>query len=143
MSREQLGQTLALVNASLNGTAAVLLTCGWLAIRSGRRTLHGWLMGAAFSVSTLFLLSYLTRVVISGTHRYPGGGAWKIIYLAVLLSHMLLAVITPPLAIRALYLAWKRRFDAHKRVTRYALPIWLYVSITGVAVYLLLYHPPA
>jgi putative membrane protein len=139
---EGLGANLALLNATLNGTAAVLLVCGWLAIRRGERRIHGWMMASAFVVSSLFLISYLVRVAVSGTHRYPGAGAWKAIYLAVLMSHMLLAVATPPLAIRTVWLAWKRRFDEHRRIVRFTLPVWMYVSVTGVLVYVLLYHPP-
>ncbi len=139
---ESLGATLAAVNATLNGTAAVLLLGGWLAVRSGRRALHGWLMGSAFAVSTVFLICYLIRVKLSGTHHYPGTGAWKAIYFVVLFSHMTLAVATPPLAIRTIYLAAKRRFDAHRRLVRFTLPVWMYVSVTGVLVYVLLYHPP-
>jgi putative membrane protein len=139
---EQLGSTLAALNATLNGTAALLLFAGWLAIRNQRRQLHGWMMGSAFIVSALFLISYLTRFFISGAHRYPGGGTWKAIYLAILISHMLLAIVTPPLAIRTIYLALKKRFAEHRRIVRFTFPIWMYVSVTGVLVYLLLYHPP-
>jgi putative membrane protein len=139
---EPLGATLAALNATLNGTSALLLLAGWLAIRGRARRLHGWLMGSAFVVSTVFLISYLIRVYVSGTHRYPGGGMWKTIYLAILGSHMILAVATPPLAIRTLYLALKQRFAEHRRIVRFTLPIWMYVSVTGVLVYLLLYHPP-
>ena len=137
-----LGANLAFLNACLNGTSALLLLIGWIAIRRGNRRAHGYLMGSAFCVSVAFLISYLTRVYISGTHKYPGAGTWKAIYLAVLLTHMLLAVVTPPLAIRTLFLAWKRRFAEHKRLNRFTLPIWMYVSVTGVVVYVLLYHPP-
>lgn len=139
---EKLGATLAALNATLNGTAAVLLFGGWVAIKRGQRQLHGWLMGSAFVVSAIFLVSYLTRVYISGTHRYPGSGAWRTIYLVILISHMIMAVITPPLAIRTIFLAYRRRFPEHKRLVRWTFPIWMYVSITGVIVYLLLYHPP-
>lgn len=137
-----LGAKLALLNACLNGLSGVLLLVGWVAIRRGNRRAHGYLMGSAFCVSAAFLISYLTRVYISGTHKYPGAGTWKAIYLTVLLTHMLLAVVTPPLAIRTLFLAWKRRFAEHKRLNRFTLPIWMYVSVTGVVVYVLLYHPP-
>jgi uncharacterized membrane protein YozB (DUF420 family) len=136
------GDSLAFVNACLNATAAILLFIGWRAIKSGNRVLHGWMMGSAFCVSILFLVSYLTRVYLTGTHKYPGSGMWKAIYLAVLMTHMLLAVVTPPLAIRTVYLAWKKRFVAHKKIVRFTLPIWMYVSVTGVLVYVLLYHPP-
>jgi putative membrane protein len=140
---EELGARLALVNATLNGTAAVLLLLGWVAIRRGERRMHGWLMGSAFVVSALFLVSYLIRVYVSGTHRYPGSGGWKAVYLTILISHMLLAVITPPLAIRTVYLAARRRFAEHRRIVKITWPVWMYVSVTGVLVYLLLYHPPA
>jgi putative membrane protein len=140
--REALGATLALCNALLNGTSALLLASGYVAIRRGRRDIHWRLMVSAFVVSCLFLISYVVRILISGTHRYPGHGAWKAIYFAVLSSHMLLAMATPPLAIGALWLAAKRRYAVHKRLVRYTLPVWLYVSITGVLVYVLLYHPP-
>jgi putative membrane protein len=140
--RESLGATLAFVNALLNGTSAVLLFAGWVAIRRRRADVHWKCMLAAFVVSALFLLSYLTRVAISGTHRYPGSGAWKAIYLVVLLTHMVLAIAVPPLALRTLFLASKKRFAEHRRIVRFTWPIWMYVSVTGVAVYVLLYHPP-
>ncbi len=139
---EKLGATLAAVNALLNGTSALLLAGGFVAVKRGARKLHGWLMASAFTVSTLFLISYLTRFYVSGAHRYPGTGAWKTIYFTILISHMLLAIVTPPLAIRTIYLAYKKRFPEHRRLVRWTLPIWMYVSVTGVVVYLLLYHPP-
>jgi putative membrane protein len=139
---ETLGATLALVNALLNGSSALLLFGGWLSIRRGRRDVHWKLMAGAFTVSCLFLVSYVVRVLVSGTHRYPGSGAWKAIYLAVLTTHMLLAITVPPLALRTLYLAIKRRFAEHRRLVRFTWPIWMYVSVTGVLVYVLLYHPP-
>jgi putative membrane protein len=142
MSREALGAQLAFLNACLNGTAAVLLFAGWVSIRNRQRRVHGWLMASAFVVSSLFLASYLTRFYLSGAHKYPGAGAWKAIYFGILSTHMLLAIATPPLAIRTIFLAWKRRFVEHKRLVRWTLPIWIYVSVTGVLVYVLLYHPP-
>jgi putative membrane protein len=141
-ARESLGATLAMGNALMNGTAALLLLGGWVAIRRGRRDVHWKLMAGAFTVSCLFLISYVTRVLVSGTHRYPGDGMWKTIYLVVLLTHMALAIIVPPLALRTLYLARKKRFADHRRIVRFTWPIWMYVSVTGVVVYLLLYHPP-
>ena len=137
-----LGDWLALVNACLNGLAGALLLGGRIAIARKRVDTHRRMMIAAFVVSTVFLASYLTRVALTGTHRYPGTGAWKAIYLAVLFSHMTLAVATPPLAIRSLWLALRKRLDAHRRLVKVAWPIWMYVSVTGVLVYLLLYHPP-
>jgi putative membrane protein len=139
---EELGNALAAINASLNGTSALCILGGWLAIRGGRRTLHRRLMLTALTVSALFLVSYLVRVYLTGTHRYPGSGVWKALYLTVLSSHMLLAIVTPPLVIRAIYLAVKERLVEHRRLVRWAYPIWMYVSVTGVVVYLMLYHPP-
>ena len=139
---EKLGSILALCNAIMNGTAAVLLLCGWVTIRRGRRDIHWKFMTGAFIVSCLFLISYVTRVLVSGTHYYPGRGAWKAIYFSVLITHMLLAITVPPLALRTLFLARKKRYAEHKRIVRYTWPIWMYVSVTGVLVYVLLYHPP-
>ena len=99
-------------------------------------------MAAATLVSAVFLVSYLLRVYLWGTHHYPGHGAWRSIYRVILSSHMLLAVFTPVLVIRTIFLAWKRRLPEHRRLTRITLPVWMYVSVTGVAVYWLLYHPP-
>jgi putative membrane protein len=138
-----IGPKLAFLNALLNGTSAVLLLLGWRAIRGGEREQHRRLMVSAFAVSTLFLISYLIRVLLTGTHRYPGEGIWKAIYLVILSTHMLAAVAVPPLAVAALWLAWKGRFAVHKKVVRYAWPVWMYVSVTGVLVYVLLYHPPS
>lgn len=141
-ANEELGATLALCNALLNATSACLLFGGWVAIRRGRRDVHWKLMASAFTVSCVFLVCYVIRVLISGTHRYPGTGVWKAIYLCVLMTHMLLAMAVPPLALRTLYLALKKRFAEHRRIVRFTWPIWMYVSVTGVLVYVLLYHPP-
>jgi len=101
-------------------------------------------MLAAFGTSTLFLVSYLTRVALAGTHRYPGAGLARSIYLGVLGSHTLLAVAVVPLALRTGWLSLVRRdFAAHRRSARAALPVWLYVSATGVVVYWMLYHLPS
>ena len=96
-------------------------------------------MIAAFATSVVFLVSYLTRFYLTGVHRYPGTGAMKTVYLSVLGSHTVLAAVTPFLAIRTLYLAAKGRFEAHRKIARVTLPIWMYVSVTGVVVYFLLY----
>jgi putative membrane protein len=134
------GETLATVNASLNAASALLLVGGRLAIRRKLVEKHRRYMIAAFSVSTVFLVCYLVRVALTGTHRYPGTGAMKVAYLSVLFTHMTAAAATPLLAIRALWLGLRRRFDAHRRIVRYAFPIWMYVSMTGVLVYLMLYR---
>jgi len=136
-----LAEALPTVNAVLNGTSGVLLALGFVAIRARRIAAHRALMLAAFGSSTLFLACYLTRVALTGTHRYPGTGAAKVVYLGVLVSHMLLAMAVVPLALRTLQLSLlKKRFDAHKRIARFTLPVWLYVSTTGVVVYLMLYR---
>lgn len=140
MNREALGATLALCNAIFNGTAALLLAGGWLAIRRGRRDVHWKCMAGAFVVSCLFLTTYLVRVALTGTHNYPGAGAMRVVYFTLLGTHMLLAMAVPPLALRTLYLAMKKRYVEHRRIVRFTLPIWLYVSVTGVAVYVMLYH---
>lgn len=142
MTRESIGAALALGDAFLNGTAALLLVGGWLAIRRRRVDLHRNAMAGAFLVSCLFLASYAARMFVSGTHHYPGSGVWRAIYLGVLATHMALAMAVPPLALRTLWLARRKRFAAHRRLARFTLPVWLYVSVTGVAVYVLLYHPP-
>lgn len=135
-----LGDALPAVNATLNATSAVLLALGFRAIRAGDRARHRALMLAAVGTSTLFLASYLTRVALTGTHRFPGGGALKAAYLAVLGSHTLLAAVAAPLVLGTLVLALRARFPSHRRVARWTLPIWLYVSVTGVLVYVMLYH---
>jgi putative membrane protein len=136
-----LGELLPPVNATLNATSAVLLFAGWRAIRGGRRDLHRNLMIAACGVSVIFLASYLTRIALTGTHRFPGGGALRTAYLALLASHTVLAAATVPLVLRTLWLSLHaRRFAAHRRIARVTLPVWMYVSVTGVAVYVMLYH---
>ena len=139
----ELGDLLASVNATLNAGSAILIFFGWRAIRGGERNRHRALMLSALVVSTVFLVGYLTRVAISGTHRYPGHGALKAFYIALLGTHMVLAAVTPVLVLRSVWLALKGRLEEHKRIVRFTLPIWLYVSVTGVIVYLMLYQLPA
>jgi putative membrane protein len=135
-----LGEVLAPLNALLNGGAGVLLVLGWRAIRRGERERHRRLMISAVSVSALFLASYLTRVALTGTHRFPGDGPVRWLYLAILASHTLLAVAVAPMALRSLFLGLKGRLEEHRRAARFTFPAWLYVSVTGVVVYLLLYQ---
>lgn len=130
------------INAFLNGISAVLLSAGWLAIRRGARRAHAALMIAAFAASALFLASYLAYHYSHGDTRFGGHGAVRTVYLMVLASHVLLSVAVLPLALTAFYFAFRRAFERHKRVTRVLLPIWLYVSVTGVAVYWMLYQLP-
>ena len=135
-----LAELLPPVNAALNATSAALVVLGWRAIRAGDRRRHRALMLAAFGASVLFLASYLTRVALTGTHAFPGGGGLRALYLAVLASHTVLAALAGPMILRTLFLAVRERFPAHRRIARVTLPLWLYVSVTGVAVYVLLYH---
>jgi putative membrane protein len=134
-----LGEILPPINASLNATSAVLIALGWRAIRAGDRDRHRAFMISALCVSALFLVGYLTRVALTGTHRFPGTGPLRSAYLLLLGSHTILAAAIVPLIGFAVYFAWKGRFDAHRRVARFAIPAWLYVSVTGVIVYVMLY----
>ncbi len=131
---------LAPLNALLNATAGTLLFLGWRAIKRGDRERHRRLMIGAVSVSALFLVSYLTRVALTGTHRFPGEGPLRWLYLAILVSHTILAVAAAPMALRSLALGLHGRIEAHRKLARVTFPIWLYVSVSGVVVYLMLYQ---
>ena len=131
------------LNAGLNATAACFVVAGWRAARAHRRQRHARLMACALAASALFLVGYLTRLSLAGTTRFVGSDGLRAAYLAILFSHMALAAVTPPLVLRAVYLALKGRIDEHRRVVRWTLPIWLYVSVTGVVVYVLLFHVSA
>jgi uncharacterized membrane protein YozB (DUF420 family) len=135
-----LQQTLPALNACLNAASFVFLSLGYAFIRQKKVTLHLRCMLAALLASTIFLVGYLSRMALSGPHRFPDVGWVKSFYLALLFSHMVLAVVLLPLIFRALFLAAKRRFAEHRRITRWAWPIWMYVSLTGVVVYFMLYH---
>ena len=131
---------LATVNALLNTVATVLLVVGWRFIKRGNVRGHRAAMTAAFVTSAVFLVCYLTYHYAVGHVPFRGQGAVRPIYFAILISHILLAVAVPVLALRMFFLAWKGRWDAHRRLGRVTLPIWLYVSVTGVVIYLMLYH---
>ncbi len=135
-----LAGSLPSVNATLNACSALLLLLGWRAIRAGRRARHRNLMLAACGSSVLFLAGYLTRIALTGTHRFPGSGALRAAYLALLGSHTLLAALALPLVLRTLQLSLSSRFPEHRRIARWTFPVWIYVSVTGVAVYVMLYH---
>ena len=128
------------INAALNGTCAVLLIAGRIAIARRDAEAHRrWMLGA-FAASTVFLVSYLIRFATTGAHKYPGDGWDKIAYLLILFSHMVLAVVLVPLVLRALQLALRGDFARHLRIVKWGWPIWMYVSVTGVIVYFMLYH---
>ena len=128
------------VNATLNSISALLLSIGYLCIRSRRPIAHRNCMVAAFVVSALFLTSYLTYHYHAGSTPFQGEGWMRGVYFAVLIPHIVLAALILPLALCTLYYAIRKRFNTHRRVARWTLPIWLYVSVTGVVVYWMLYH---
>lgn len=128
------------VNALLNGTAATLLVTGFLLIRSGRREAHRRVMTSAFACSILFLVSYLVYHAEVGSVRFQGTGTVRAVYFSILLTHTVLAAAVPFLAVATIVLARKERFESHRRLARVTLPAWLYVSVTGVVIYLMLYR---
>ena len=127
------------LNALLNATAAVLLGIGWILIRRKRIRQHRRVMIAAFSVSVLFLISYLTYHAKFGAKHYTGQGPVRALYFAILLTHTVLAAAIVPLALVTLNRALSARYDKHRAIARWTLPIWMYVSVTGVVVYFMLY----
>ena len=129
------------VNATLNGVAGVLLLIGFLLIRSRRIDLHRRFMIAAFVASSLFLVSYLVYHAQVGSVRFTRQGFVRPLYFTILVTHVVLAAAVLPLAILTLTRGLKGRFSAHRAIARWTLPIWLYVSVTGVLVYVLLYQP--
>ena len=130
------------LNAGLNGLATVFLVAGIIAIKADRKSAHGYLMGAAFVTSCIFLVSYLLhKALVRGVHTpFLGEGFWKPVYYTMLISHIILAIAVPPLAIVTMRHALKGRFEAHRRLAKWTFPIWLYVSVTGVLVYFFLYR---
>ena len=122
------------LNAALNGTSAVLLALGYLFIRRKKVNLHKACMVSAFVISTLFLVSYLTYHYHAGSKPFPGEGWTRPVYFTILISHVLLATATLPLSIVTLARGFRGCFEKHRRIARWALPIWLYVSVTGVVV---------
>lgn len=132
--------SLPTVNAVLNSTSAVLLVIGHGFMKRGRIDAHRRCMVSAFSVSTLFLVSYLTYHAYHGTTRFAGEGWIRPVYFTILLTHTILATATVPLALITLRRGLKDAIDRHKAIARWAYPVWLYVSVTGVVVYVMLYH---
>ena len=130
------------INAALNATATVLLCSGIIAIKREAKKAHGLLMGVTFVVSCVFLISYVAhKILVHGVHTPFGGeGFWRTVYYGMLVSHIILAIAVPPLAIITMRHALAGRYDAHRRWAKVTFPIWLYVSVTGVMVYLFLYR---
>ena len=131
---------LPVVNASLNATSAVLLTTGYILIRRGDVRRHKAAMISACVDSTLFLISYVVYHANAGSKPFAHHGAVRAVYFAILITHVILAAAIVPLALITLVRGLRARFDAHVRIARWTLPIWLYVSVTGVLVYLMLYR---
>jgi putative membrane protein len=130
----------AALNASLNGLSAILLTAGFYFIVNGKIRQHRACMLTAFGVSTAFLISYVIYHIRVGNVRFLGEGWIRPVYFTLLISHVFLAIVILPMAIITLSRALKEKFPAHKRIARWTLPLWLYVSVTGVIVYVMLYH---
>ncbi len=130
----------AAVNALLNATSAVLLACGYAAIRNGKIQLHKRFMVSAFTASTIFLVSYLLYHYRVGHVAFRGQGWIRPIYFVLLTSHTILAIVIVPMILITLRRALLARFDKHKIIARWTLPLWFYVSVTGVIVYLMVYQ---
>src|ERR1700689_5541629 len=130
----------AALNATLNGTSAVLLTCGYLAIRARKIAVHKAFMIAAFLTSTAFLISYLAYHYRVGHVVFQGQGWVRPVYFTLLLTHTVMAAVIVPMIIVTLRRAWMEKFDKHRIIARWTLPLWLYVSVTGVIVYLMVYQ---
>jgi len=128
------------VDATLNAASAVLLACGFYFIRRKNIPAHRACMLGAFGTSIVFLICYLTYHFYHGVTRFPGHGAVRSFYLTLLGTHTTLAVVIVPLVLVTLYRAWRQRFGMHRRIARWTLPVWMYVSVTGVVVYWMLYH---
>lgn len=128
------------LNALLNALVLTLLLRGWWHIRHGRRERHRRAMLGAFGGSVVFLVSYLVYHFDVGSVKFPGTGAVRTVYLGILATHTVLAAIVPVLAIVTLVLALRGRFDLHPKIARWTLPIWIYVSVTGIVVYVMLYR---
>ena len=134
-------QDLPTLNASLNGLSSVFLLLGYIFIKTERKTQHALMMGSAFVTSCVFLVSYVThKILVKGVHTpFGGGGFWRPLYYGMLISHIILAMVIVPLALISINRALQQRYDAHRRISRWTWPIWMYVSVTGVLVYFMLY----
>ena len=128
------------LNATLNGLAAVLLAAGYVLIRRGRVQAHRRVMLTAFATSVLFLISYLVYHANIGSRPFPGTGTIRYVYFAILITHVVLAAAIVPMALITLSRGLRARYDRHVAIARWTLPLWLYVSVTGVVVYWMLYR---
>src|SRR5216684_4786869 len=128
-------------NATLNGISAVLLAGGYAAIRAGKRDVHKVFMVSAFTASTIFLASYVVyHIRVKQLVLFQGQGWIRPVYFTLLISHTILAVVIVPLILITLRRAWMEKFDKHRQIARWTLPLWFYVSVTGVVVYFMVYQ---
>jgi uncharacterized membrane protein YozB (DUF420 family) len=135
-------QALPEILVALNVCATSLLTLGWLAIRAGQRERHRKIMTANLGVAVLFLIAYITLITVVGHERYDGEGWLRPLFFTILISHTILAVSLVGFVPRTVYLAWKQRFQEHRRLARITIRMWLYVTVTGIVIYLMLHHLP-
>ncbi|MGB7496217.1 MAG: DUF420 domain-containing protein [Candidatus Acidiferrum sp.] len=131
----------AALNAILNGLSGILLACGYIAIRSGKMQIHKRFMISAFAVSCAFLVSYVIyHIRIHQVIHFQGQGWIRPVYFTLLTSHTILAIVIVPMILITLHRALRERFDKHRQIARWTLPLWFYVSVTGVIVYLMVYQ---
>lgn len=140
MNAEAIGNLLAPLNALLNLTSTICLLAGYRFIKKKKTLQHRRAMLGAVGASGLFLVFYLLRLALTGTHRFAGEGLAKAAYFGLLFSHMILAAVLVPLVPTLLVLAWKGSFQGHARLARWTFPLWMYISVSGLLVYILLYH---
>jgi uncharacterized membrane protein YozB (DUF420 family) len=133
-------EDLPAVNATLNGISTILLLCGYAMIRRQQRTLHKRFMLAALTTSALFLVCYVVYHAQAGSRPFPGQGAIRAVYFTILITHIVLAAAVLPLALVTTARGLQSRFDRHVRIARWTFPVWLYVSVTGVVIYVMLYR---
>jgi putative membrane protein len=133
-------EDLPALNAALNALSFVCLTIGYVLIRRGDRVLHRKFMLGALAASAAFLTSYVTYHANAGSRPFPGTGLIRLVYFAILIPHVVLAAVIVPLALTTATRGLRAQFDRHVRIARWTLPIWLYVSVTGVVIYLMLYQ---
>jgi uncharacterized membrane protein YozB (DUF420 family) len=128
------------LNATLNGLAAILLISGYLFIKRGNQRKHQWCMLGALGTSALFLVSYVTYHLNTGSRPFPGQGPIRLVYFTILITHVVLAAVIVPLALITATRGLRSQFDRHVRIARWTFPVWVYVSVTGVVIYLMLYR---
>lgn len=135
--------TLATLNAFLNGCATLCLIAGWVFIKNKSLRWHRRAMLAAFGISSMFLLTYLMHHAQVGSVPFQGTGALRVVYFSLLIPHILLSALVVPMALLTIYRGWTSRIETHRKIARVTLPLWLFVSVSGVLVYFLLYHTGA